>query len=177
MQAGGFVVVPIPLALARGGLRRGLTRYALFLAATTLTLVMRVTDAAGADLKALAAMLTPAYTAMDFAAVCAQDDPTFINATSGQLGTAFHYAEHVKNEVIESLSSEESKEVLRIAADAARSVARREIRERAPDYPKARPGEITAWCHNEAASFVRSFIQQHDTYHEILLRDLEQAKR
>lgn len=133
--------------------------------------------AAAKDLKALAEFVVPAYTAMNFTVVCAQDDPQFLSETRGSRGTALQYAEHVKNEAIASLTYDEAVTVLKMAADEARSVARRELRKLAPNYPTARPGEITSWCHNDARSFVRTFIEQHDGRHAMLLQDLERARR
>jgi hypothetical protein len=133
--------------------------------------------AAAKDLKALAEFVVPAYTAMNFTMVCGQDDPRFLSETSGPRGTAIQYAEHVKNEAIVSLTNDEAVIVLKMAADEARSVARRELRKQAPDYPKAHPGEITNWCRNEASRFVRAFIEQHDSRHAALMQELEHAKR
>lgn len=133
--------------------------------------------AAAKDLKALAEFVVPAYTAMNFTMICAQDNPQFLSQTRGSRGTALQYAEHVKNEAIASLTYDEAVNVLKMAADEARSVARRELRKLAPDYPTARPGEITSWCRNGASNFVRTFIEQHDGRHAMLLQDLEHAKQ
>ena len=89
---------------------------------------------------------------------------------------ALQYAEHVKNEAIASLTYDEAVAILKMAADEARSVARRELRKQAPDYPKAHPGEITNWCRNEASRFVLIFIEEHDRRHIELLQELERLK-
>lgn len=134
-------------------------------------------SAAAKDLRALAEFVIPAYTAMNFTMICAQDDPQFLSQTRGARGTALEYAEHVKNEAVESLTYDEAVTVLKMAADEARSVARLELRKLAPNYPTARPGEITKWCRNDASHFVRAFIEQHDGRHATLLQELERARR
>ena len=134
-------------------------------------------SAAAKDLKALAKFVVPAYTAMDFTMICAQDDPQFLSRTRGVRGTALEYAEHVKNEAIASLTYDEAVIVLKTAADEARSVAREELRKLAPNYPTARPGKITSWCRDEASNFVRAFIEQHNRHHATLLQELERARR
>ena len=57
------------------------------------------TPLAAKDLNALAAFVAPAYTAMNFAIVCAPHDPVFLSQTSGPRGTALAYAEHVRDEI------------------------------------------------------------------------------
>jgi hypothetical protein len=134
-------------------------------------------SAVAKDLKAVADFVIPAYTAMNFTTICAQDDPHFLSQTSGPRGNALQYAEHVKNEAIASLTYEEAVMVLQMAASEARTAARRELRKLAPDYPKAHPGEVTDWCRNEASRFVRESIEKHDGQHATILQELERSKQ
>ena len=134
-------------------------------------------DAAAKDLGALAEFVIPAYTAMDFAAVCAQDDPLFLQRTRGARGNALQYAEHIKDEAIKSLDRDEAITVLKAAAEAARNVARKKMRQLAPNYPAAIPGEITTWCHEDASLFVRTIMKQHEEGHTKLMTKIEQAKQ
>ena len=87
-------------------------------------IVAAIGVAAGAaeakDLQALAKIVEPAYTAMNYAVVCVRDQPQFLRRTSGARGHVIQYAEHVKDEVIDQLTEDEAKNVLRSAADAAR---------------------------------------------------------
>lgn len=129
------------------------------------------------DLQAIAEFVIPAYTAMNFTALCAQDDPWFIVDARGPRGNALEYAEHVKDEAIASLTHDESATVLKLAADEARSAARNELRKLISDYPTYRYGEIADWCRGDAMRFVRAFIEQHDMDHTTLLRGLEKAKQ
>lgn len=129
------------------------------------------------DLNAIAEFVRPAYTAMNFAMLCSQDDPWFLTDARGPRGNALKYAEHVKNEAIASLTDDEAVIVLKMAADEARSVARKELRKQIRDYPTYRPGEITRWCRSDASHFMLTFIEQHDTSHATLLQELEQEKQ
>jgi hypothetical protein len=133
--------------------------------------------AAAKNLDAIVAFVRPAYTAMNFTTLCAQDDPWFLIDTLGPRGTALKYAEHVKDEVIASLTHDESVLVLKMAADEARSAARSELRKLIPKYPTYRSVDIAAWCRGDAIRFVRTFVQQHDERHETLLNELQKAKR
>ena len=152
-----------------------LLRWLIFLALLGHT--MRTEAAAAKDLNALAEFVIPAYTAMDFAVVCAQDDPQFLQRTRGARGTALQYAEHIKDEVIKSLNSDEAVLVLKAAADAARTVARQKLRQLAPSYPVARSGEITTWCHEDASLFVRTIMESHEIDHATLMQKIERAKQ
>jgi hypothetical protein len=49
------------------------------------------------DVRALADLVTPAYTAMNYAVVCASRDPQFLLESRGPRGSAIKYAEHVKD--------------------------------------------------------------------------------
>lgn len=133
--------------------------------------------AAAKNLDAIVAFVRPAYTAMNFTMLCAQDDAWFLIDTLGPRGNALKYAEHVKDEAIASLTYNDSVFVLKMAADEARSAARSELRNLIPNFPTYRSGEIVGWCRGYAIRFVRAFIQQHDENHETLLKELELAKR
>lgn len=135
-----------------------------------------VNASAARDLDAMAEILVPAYTAMNYASICGQDDPRFLPQTSGARGTVLNYAEHVKDEVIESLSHEESVAVLTRAADAARAIAREELRRILPTYPTGRTDQIVNWCYSAAMRFVRAFIEHHDEEHDAILQELERAR-
>ena len=125
----------------------------------------------------MAEFVIPAYTTMNFAVVCGQDDPQFLLRTRGVRGTALQYAEHVKDEAIKSLTNDEAVAVLKAAADAARNAARLELRKILPSYPTARPGEIATWCHEDASQFVRAVMELHEIDHTTLMQMLERAKQ
>jgi hypothetical protein len=139
--------------------------------------IAKVDHSAAKDLSALAEFVVPAYTAMNFAVLCAQGDPGFLSQISGARGSALQYAEHVKNEAIASLAYKDAVIVLRKAADAARSAARQELQKLISEDPQADAARITYWCESHAKEFIRAFITQHDGAHAAFLENLERAKR
>lgn len=128
------------------------------------------------DLKAIAEFVVPAYTAMNFTVLCAQDDPWFLADVRGPRGHAIQYAEHVKDEAIASLTEDESVTVLRMAAGEARTIAREQFQKVIPNRTYRYP-EIAGWCRGDALLFVRNFIERHDAEHATLLQRLERAKQ
>jgi hypothetical protein len=134
--------------------------------------------AAAKDVDALADFVRPAYTAMNFAVLCAPASPHFLAKTSGPRGTAIDYAEHVKNETIEFLTQEEAVAVLRLAADAARQAAREKLYQLAlPTDDAATAHAVRQWCEGEAKQFVLQFIQRHDEDHIAAIELLWRAWR
>jgi hypothetical protein len=128
---------------------------------------------AAKDLWALSDILTPAYTAMNFAALCS-DEPTWRTVQpTGRRGTAINYAQHVKDEIVEMLSLEDARTVLRRAADEARAEARRQLRTRVKAAnPYVESARFRTWCADYAASFIGDFIVKHDERHSAFLEHL-----
>ncbi|MFO1100745.1 MAG: hypothetical protein U1E81_21435 [Xanthobacteraceae bacterium] len=135
------------------------------------------TRAVARDIDALIKIVVPAYTAMDFATICREDDPRLLWDTRGPRGTVLHYAKHVKDEVITSLSHDEAVTVLTRAAESARATTREELKKVSLNYPTRRPGEIIGWCKGTASNFIRAFITRHDANHESLLEETRRAKQ
>ena len=130
------------------------------------------------DLKALSEFVIPAYTAMQFAVFCSRDDPWFLPDTSGPRGTVHHYAQHVKDEAIESLTHDEAAAVLKDAAGVAREITRIKIRELvAADDDVAKVRAVKSWCDAEGKSFIRVFIEEHDREHTTVSEFLRRAKQ
>lgn len=130
------------------------------------------------ELRALADIVLPAYTAMNFTVVCAREDPYFLRDTSGPRGTSLHYAEHVKDEVIASLTNDEAIAVLKAAADDARLVARNKIRELAVlSDDAATIKAIRMWCDGPAKQFVLKFIELHDGRHAEIAELIRRAQQ
>jgi hypothetical protein len=132
---------------------------------------------AAKDINALAAFVAPAYTAMNFAIVCAPHDPMFLSQTSGPRGTALAYAEHVKDEAIVLLSDEEAALALKAAADTARATALQTLRAFNAQDRAVEQARIAKWCEGEARQFIRAFIEHHDTNHDTLLSRVERARQ
>lgn len=139
--------------------------------------IVAATPAGARDLNALAEIVTPAYTAMNFAMVCASGDPQFLGRTRGPRGHAINYAEHVKDEVIASLSHAEAVTTLTAAADMARAASLRTLRAFNSQDPALEKARIREWCGREAVEFIRTFIADHDQNHEGLLSRVEEARR
>lgn len=129
------------------------------------------------DVKALARLVTPAYTAMSYANLCAMNQDWAAAQPRGARGSAIQYAQHVKDEVIASLSYEDAKGVLQIAADAARNSARAELAEKVILTDKAAEAvRFRAWCDGYVKTFIRELIQQHDGDHTAFMGRVELAK-
>jgi hypothetical protein len=143
----------------------------------SLPLGLRATQVVAKDLDALAALVTPAYTAMNFATICATNDPQFHFVTSGPRGTAVHYAQHVKDEAIASLTSDEAASVLKGSADSARARARQELQKLRATDPTAEAAQIQRWCGSYAKDFILGFIREHDDNHDVVLQQVRDAKR
>jgi hypothetical protein len=114
---------------------------------------------------------------MNVAAVCASKDSEFLGQTSGPRGTAFHYAEHVKNEAIGSLSTAEAAQALRAAADTARAFALQTFRRLSASDPVLEGQQIRSWCEAEGREIVRKFIREHDENHAARLLELKGWQR
>jgi hypothetical protein len=113
-------------------------RHSCFARLAVLLSIMKADDLAARDLAALANLVAPAYTAMQFAGICGQDISWFVSQPRGMRGSAIHYAEHVKEEVIASLTYDDAVIVLTAAADAARTIARQELRKLRSTGPQQR---------------------------------------
>lgn len=129
------------------------------------------------DIKALAEFVTPAYTAMNFALVCARHDPRFLEETGGPRGSAVAYAEHVKDETIASLTHDEALATLRMAADAARAIALQRFRSFDAADRDVESARIKAWCESHGRQQVRSFVEHHDSDHAAIITQLREAQR
>jgi hypothetical protein len=158
-------------------MRKVLSAFRTSLAAFWLLAMPGVPSVGAKDLNALAAFVAPAYTAMNFAIVCAPHDPVFLSQTSGPRGTAIAYAEHVKDEAIVSLSDDEAAIALKVAADAARATALQTLRAFNAHDRAVEQARIAKWCEGDARQFVEAFIAHHDTNHETFLARVEQARQ
>ena len=141
-------------------------------------LISSAVAAVAKDLNRLAKFVRPAYTAMNFAVMCARDNPFFLADTSGPRGTPLHYAEHVKNEAINGLSEADAITVLKIAAGAARTTARRQLYGLAhANDDRGTAQAVRDWCDSSGKDFVLDFIRQHDVGHSQVIESLQRAKQ
>ena len=116
------------------------------------------------DYDTLSKLLYPPYLALNYSMMCALNDPTFHAQTEGPRGPMPGYVQHIKEEVITSLSSAEAQSVTLKAADAAKARALAELRSLASG-DQISPAIMAAWCENSAKPFVRKIIETHDRRH------------
>ena len=135
-----------------------------------------IADARAVDYDTLAKLLYPPYLALNYSMLCALRDPTFHSQTAGSRGAMPGYAQHIKTEVVASLSSVEAQSVMVKAADAAKARALADIRSLA-DGDQVNPAIMTAWCDNFAKPFVRRIIETHDQRHDDFERLVANAKK
>ena len=133
--------------------------------------------AAAADLEMLARVLIPAYMAQNFAALCVVDNPSFVEDTAGPNGHVHVYAKHVKDEISADLTKEDVEAVLRTAADTARSVLQKELRDLSSNSSGPEPERLARWCDRSAKPFVREVINAHFSSHAEVERIVSRAKR
>ncbi len=135
--------------------------------------VIPASQASEKDLAGLSRLLTPAYTAMSFANLCAMEAEWWRSQPVGKLGTAMHYAQHVKDEVITALTYEEALVVLKDAADKARTEARRQLRANVLGQdPQTEAERFKAWCDSHVTPFIVEFIEQHELAHASFLEEV-----
>ena len=139
--------------------------------------ILAATVAEGRHLKSLSELLVPAYTAMSNANSCSMDPGWAVSQPHGRLGVAINYAEHIKDEIIASLSRDDAVSILKAAADAARSEARRQLKDQVvvadKDIEAARFGQ---WCRDHAGRQIRSVMRSHDGDHVSFLGKIDAAK-
>jgi len=156
---------------------RATKRFFLVIWLTVIASFLKLDCSTAKDLNTLAQLVVPAYTAMNFAAICARDGGWVASQPRGLRGSAIQYAEHVKDEAISSLTYDEAVAVLKAAADVARSRALKALRSLASADPAVQEVQVRAWCRGFVTEFILLFIDQHDKSHNELLRQMEQAKR
>ncbi len=153
-------------------------RYPWFPLAVCLTLLAVPDRAAARDLGALSQLLAPAYTAMQYAGLCARNPEWSLSEPVGARGRAINYAEHVKDETISALTYDDAVTVLKAAADAARAAARLQLRASVISRDAADESlRFKTWCDGYVTHFIVDFINNHDGDHVAFLEQVDLAKR
>lgn len=129
------------------------------------------------NLELLARVLIPAYMAQNFTAVCIVDDPSFLEETARPQGHVYVYAKHVKDEVSSELSQQDVEAVLKMSADTARSIVRKELADLKAETLSAEGERLRRWCDKSAKPFVREVIGAHFEKHNEIERIIGEAKR
>lgn len=128
------------------------------------------------DLARLSELLTPAYTAMSYARLCSMDKSWAQAQPSGPRGGALSYAEHVKDEVIASLTYDDAVKVLKSAAEAARDEARTQLRDDVLDSDKSvEETRFRSWCQGKVSPYIQTLIKQHESQHALFTSSVEDA--
>lgn len=144
----------------------------------TFTLLAGSSALPAQDMSRLANLLIPAYTAMYYASICSSNTTWGRTQPQGARGTVVHYAEHIKNEIIQSLSQKDAVAVLSDAAGRARDLAREQLRLQViVGSPEKHEQRLIAWCDGYVSDFAKSVISEHDEDHEAFLRTVDEAKR
>jgi hypothetical protein len=129
------------------------------------------------DLEALSRLLIPAYTAMSYAGLCSVEQDWAVAQPCGPRGAAINYAQHEKDEVIASLAEADAVTVLKMAADAARTDARAQLRDNVivPDKT-VEALRFRDWCNGYVNGFITDLIRKYDGDHVSFMHDVELAK-
>jgi hypothetical protein len=144
----------------------------------TIALLADVSSARAQDMSRLATLLIPAYTAMYYASICTSNTTWAQTQPQGKRGTVIHYAEHIKNEIIQSLSEKDAVAVLADAAGRARDLAREQLRLQViMGNSEKHEQRLVAWCGGYVSDFAKNVISEHDKDHEAFLRTVDEAKR
>ena len=128
------------------------------------------------DYEALARLLYSPYLALNYAVLCSVHDPSFQEKTAGPRGPMLAYMQHIRDEVLASLSSSEAQSVMVRAADAAKARAGADIRALA--YGEmVDPVAVAAWCESHVKTVVRGVMETHDLRHTDFERLLAEARK
>jgi len=110
-------------------------------------------------------LLVPAYTAMSFAGLCSMEPGWPASQPRGPLGAAVDYAQHIKDEIVSSRSSEEAAALLRSAATIARNEARHQLRENVIVADKVTENKrFRDWCDSYVRRYLDFLIRLHDEH-------------
>ncbi len=134
-------------------------------------------SASAADQQRLVELLTPIYAAAQFTAVCGAGVPGFFQMTRGRMGSSLVYMQHVKEEVAADLEPGNAQVVLVKAADAAREMARAQLRALERASKEETKIEVEHWCRTYARLFAMKANRAHDAKHREFLAALAGAKK
>jgi hypothetical protein len=139
---------------------------------------MALTGGSGAsDVEALTSLLAEAFIADQTVFMCALEFPAFVQETAGPRGTSRDYREHVREEILSSLSPVEANRLIVGAAEIAREAGCRQARTFSPNYPDIPAAALRTWCDTDGRGVVRAFMAKHDNDQIKFLSAIAQAKR
>lgn len=130
-----------------------------------------------ADDVTLVRILTRADIAQNFAAYCAQYDPSIVERTKNTQGDMQGLMVHIRGEVIAGLPQDEAFQIVVRSADAARTGALLAIRKFYGSDPSEERAQLSDWCEKSVVPAVKEFIDRHDEHHELFDEAIQKAKQ
>jgi hypothetical protein len=113
---------------------------------------------------------------MSYAGICSMERKLASSQPEGNRGLAIHYAQHVKDEIVELLRYDEALLVLKAAADAARDDVRSQVREHVAAGDKAEEqANLRNWCDGYVVGYIRKLIANHDGNHDAFVERVKAA--
>lgn len=145
--------------------------------AMALGVALRPVDAGAKSLDLLARMLIPGYVAQDFATLCVSNNPQFLATLPESASSIGAFAQHLKIEITIGLTQREALDVMVAAADKARAVARKQLRDLAGADQSATDVSIRAWCDGDARLYILRVVAEHLKKHGTFSRLVSAAKQ
>lgn len=134
-------------------------------------------SASAIDLEMLTRLLVPAYMAFNFAQLCSDQDGPPSTEPNVRLSLARDFAEQVKQEVTIGLPESQAAQVRVMAADAAREVARNQMKRIGAQGRFVSPEALKDWCERSGTYYIADIMKQHKEKHQEFDRLVEAAKR
>ncbi|GLK69262.1 hypothetical protein [Hansschlegelia plantiphila] len=122
-------------------------------------------------------ILSPVLLAQNLALVCVKFDANFTRETGGQGGDADRVLDHIKDEILATMTREEAGPIVVSAAGAARAVGLGMIRALAGGSPEEQTARIRTLCKRTAKPLVKGVVDDHEGRHEFFERMLKDARQ
>lgn len=130
-----------------------------------------------ANLEQLTRLLVPAFMVSSYTAVCTARDPSFLSGTAIRQDDIQPYVRHVREEVFADLPVNERNEILLTAANTAKQVGIREMRNFGENSNGSENERLGLWCKKSAKPFVVTIIESHYAKHSEFEQRVRDAKR
>jgi len=134
-------------------------------------------DASAKDFEMLAKLLTPAYVAQNFAALCNGESAKLTAEQKSSMIKIRTFADHVKTEVTTGLSEKDAQEVRTLAANTAQHIARNEMQFLGAQGRYVPTDALARWCKQSAETIISEILQAHAKKHEEFDRLTDEAKK
>src|SRR5262245_54908633 len=134
-------------------------------------------DAAAKDLEMLVRLLTPAYIAQNFSALCNGENAKLTAEQKNSMIKIGTFVDHVKTEVTTGLSEKDAEEVRISAANTAQNIARNEMLFLGAQGTYVPTDTLARWCKQSAETIISEILQAHAKKHEEFDRLTDEAKK